>query len=262
MIKEITDSEIENAKKVLGDHLVIPLNKEGALESLLFCIASQATRWEISSQIIYSLRKQSHGDENVYASWESLTDKDFVNNVAAQERWRFAYNRRFDSAIDYFGNKQGAWWENIINSDTKSREYFCKKIKWLSRKTFSFWHICLGGRNLLALDVYVLRGLNNLGIDMNQYFFTPKSRSEEGQKVRKTPTKKEYLRIENNARGLFLKDERFLSENGIIDMALVDSLLWWRGANRNSLGQLGLFGSGINSWILPYSGYNSLPTQI
>ena len=261
MIKEITDSEIENARKVLSDHLVNPLNREGALESLLFCIASQATRWEKASNFIYSLRRNSQGDEHKYTSWEDLIDKEKVNAIALENNWRFAYNRRFDEAIDYFQSQRGEWWINIINSDSESREWFCEKIKWLSRKTFSFWHICLGGTNLLALDVYVTKGLSSYGLEINPHFFTPKSRSNEGQKVRKTPSKKEYLRIEYKAKSFFSQDERFLLPSRRLDMALVDSLLWWKGASRKDLNQGNLFGSGVDSWMLPYSRYSfSLPS--
>ena len=256
MIQQIDDAEIKNARVVLNDHLVTPLNREGALESLLFCIASQATRWEVASRFIYNLRNNSHGNTEQYASWEDLTNKDKVNETAHKSRWRFAYGRRFDSSIDYFRDSEGEWWTDVANADAKSREDYCKDIKWLSRKTFSFWHLCLGGKNLLALDVYVSRGLNELGVKMNHYFFKSQPIKTGNQNVRRTPVKKEYLRIENSARKLFSADERFLLDNGEVDIALVDSFLWWKGANRKGVHQMNIFGDGADSWVLPYSGYS------
>ena len=256
MIENISDYQIEVARKVIEDHKVKPLNKEGALESLVFCIASQATRWEIASKIIYALRRSSHGNEKAFTSWEDLTSKDNINRIVRENRWRFAYNERFDSAIDYFRNLESGWWMPIVEADSKTREKYCAEIRWLSRKTFSFWSICLGGTNLLALDVYVLRGLKDLDIEMNSHFFTPKSRNVGVQKVRKTPSAKEYIIFENSAREIFSHDERFLMEDGRVNMALVDGVLWWNGANRYDSNQLGLFGSGMNSFILPYSGYS------
>lgn len=256
MMQQISDSEIKNAQVVLNDHLVRPLNREGALESLLFCIASQATRWEVASRFIYELRKSSHGSTEQYATWEDMTDKNKVNEIAQRARWRFAYGKRFDASIDYFKNPPGKWWQDVASADASNREEYCKRIKWISRKTFSFWHLCLGGKNLLALDVYVMRGLNEFGIKMNPYFFTSQPRKTGDQNVRRTPIKKEYLKIENAARDLFSADGRFLLGNGEVDMALVDSFLWWRGANRKGVHQTNLFGNGADSWILPYSGYS------
>lgn len=254
MIKEIPDSQIETARMVLEDHIVEPITREGALESLFFCIASQAAPWERASQFVYSLRELSHGNKGQYASWRDLTDDGKVKLAAKSSRFRFEYADRFGAAMDYFRSKEGEWWGEIIVADGETRERYCDEIKWVGRKTFSFWNLCLGGNQLAVLDVHVMRGLNELGVEMNPYFFESlKRRNGTKQNVRKTPGKRDYLRIEAEARQIFSRDDRFLLPNGEVDMALVDSVLWWRGANRNGATQMNLFGNVSASYNLPYS---------
>ena len=254
MIKNIKDSEIENGRKVLKDHVVNPLTYEGALESLYFCILSQATPWEKASELIYKMRDVSHQKDKdargKTSSLQVLSNKKVLNRILVENGWRFHHNKRLDESCDHFANANPKILDEIINADENVREKY-SYIKWLSRKTFSFWHLCLGGTNLLALDVYVMRGLSELGINMKESYHTSKSR-EDGQNVRGTPSKKEYLEIEAEARSLFSKDKRFL-QGDKVNMALVDSVLWWKGANRGDPQQVYLFGNGTRSWMLPYA---------
>lgn len=249
---DISNSEIESAKRVLEDHVVNPLNREGALESLLFCISSQMMTWERASKFIYALRGASKRDENEYASWDVLTDKDKVNEIAHSSGLRFAYANRFDPSIDFFKNMNGEWWKGVLEANEESREDYCAQIKHIGRKTFSFYHVCLGGTDLIALDVHILRKLaTRLGVNMDEFYYKTKPPGENGhQRRRSTPPKREYLRLENTAREIFSQDERFLKQNGEVDAALVDALLWWDGANRT--GHQGyLFGGETSK--LPYA---------
>ncbi len=244
-----SDYEIEKARQVLSKHIPEDITKESALELLLFCIASQAMRWELASDFVKSLRQKSFGK---YSSWEILINKNLVHETSKEKGYRFHHERRFDCAIDYFQNNDFNS-EEIMNANIKTRREYCEQIKFLGNKTFSFWHLCLGGKNLLALDVHVLRGLNKLGIDMDEYYFASKPRGKGNQKVRKTPNEKDYLRIEDDARNLFSEDERFFISNGKVDMALVDALLWWKGASRNGTMQLYLPGEDFQEFsYLPY----------
>ena len=96
-----------------------------------------------------------------------------------------------------------------------------------------------------------MRGLNNLGIKIDPIYIIPQKRTlNSKRKVRITPNKKDYLRIEQESYNLFLQDERFLMPDGKIDMALVDTVLWWKGANRGDSYQFNLFNYGST---LPYS---------
>ncbi len=254
--RDITDAQIEEARQVLEDHVVNPLGKEGALENLLWCIASQGLGWEPASNFVYNLRDESRPeDKNAkmkFASLEVLFDKDRVYGVSKRIGLRFAYARRFDSAIDYFTNRDGEWWNDVLQAGVKDRENYVRDIKWVSNKTFSFWHLCLGGKNLIALDVHVMRGLNELGVEMNKGYYNPIRRKTGSQKVRRTPSEKDYLRIEEEAREIFSSDERFLKSEGEVDMSLIDAVLWWKGANRGSNGQAQLFGNAL-SWMMPYA---------
>ena len=95
-----------------------------------------------------------------------------------------------------------------------------------------------------------MKGLNNLGIEINPHYIIPRKRNGNSkQKVRSSPEKEDYLRIEQEAYRLFLQDKRFLLPNGKVDVALVDTVLWWNGANRGNLYQYNLFNIGST---LPY----------
>jgi len=254
MIKEISDYNIEEAKKILDDHIVPEVTQESALESLLFCISSQVSLWEASVKFIRNLRLASYPKDqfsiNRIANFDVLTNKSMVNEAARIGGLRFSKHGRFESSIDYFVNENNEWWRDIPNADVDLREEYVKKIKWLGIKTFSLWHICLGGKNLLALDVWVMKGLNNLGIEINPHYIIPRKRNGNSkQKVRSSPEKEDYLRIEQEAYRLFLQDKRFLLPNGKVDVALVDTVLWWNGANRGNLYQYNLFNIGST---LPY----------
>jgi len=262
MTSTITNEQIERAKTVLENHLVKPLTRAGAIENGLFCIASQATEWELPSRFIRLLRQQSRPQDpdaiHKYATLEVLTDKAAVNAAAKKAGWRFPHQDRFGPFIDYFGFRKEPWWDLVKGANSEFRESQVRKIHYMGCKTYSFWHICLGGRNLIALDVYVMKGLNNLGIELNGDFWTPVKRPTDGQRVRRTPPKNEYLRIEQAARELFAQDERFVigrptMEPKRVDMALVDAVLWWKGANRGDESQRYLFGGDRSGLILPYA---------
>lgn len=254
-ISSISDAEIERARLVLENHTVTPLTREGAFESGLFCICSQATSWEIPSAFVRNLRMQSHpGDPNAvnrYSTMAVLTDKDRVNTAAEEEGWRFAYAKRFDPFIEYFGRREGEWWLNVRNADLDAQTKYVREVRYLGRKTLDFWMLCLG-RDSIALDVHVMKRLSGLGINVPEDFITPRTRSVGKQKVRRTPNATEYARIGSEARTLFSQDERFVP-NGHVDMALVDALLWWDGANRGDSNQGYLFSGDRSGLILPYA---------
>lgn len=258
MIESISDPEIEKARRILNYHIVNPLTRDGALEVGLFCICSQATPWEIACRFVHNLRDVAyHGDRgarNRYAPRSFLIDKKEVDAASERAGWRFANMGRFDEFIDYFGSlgeTDAGWWNRIKGAGVGLRGYHVERVKWLSSKTFSFWNICLGGTKLLALDVYVMTGLRDLGIDIPESFVIPQAREVGSQKVRKTPSAKKYLEIEQKASGLFQGDSRF-THNGEVDLAMVDAVLWWGGANRGEAEQGCLFGSDQFEIISPY----------
>ncbi|MEK6945612.1 MAG: hypothetical protein AABW63_02365 [Nanoarchaeota archaeon] len=242
----INKEDFEKGSKVLNHHFVEPLTKEGALEAGIWCIGSQATPWEMARDFIYRLRKFSYPDDpnshEKISRIEVTTDVSLVNRCSKEVGWRFAYSDRFREFIEYFGklNYDKDWHYEVRDSDGDFREEIVQEVKWMGRKTFSFWHICLGGKKLLALDVWIMKALKDLGVDVPDHFVTSIARNVGSQKVRKTPGKTDYLRIEEEARRLFSKDGRFVRD-GQVDMALVDGVLWWKGASRETRDQTSLF---------------------
>lgn len=254
-IENISDQEIAHGKKVLDDHVVDKVKIESGLETLFFCIVSQGTTWEVASNFVDHLRAESKKrglNGSKYASLEVLNDRPALYAAAKKAKWRFTSGRRFDPSLDYFSQLDHEWWAGIPQAGIEEREKLVKNIKWLGRKTVSFWHLCMGGKNLMTLDVHVMRGLNDLGVELDERYFDPVKRKDGSQIVRHVPSGKDYLRIEAQAKSLLEKDERF-SYDGRVDLALATSVLWWRGANRGDSEQGYLFGSGLRSWALPYA---------
>ena len=189
------------------------------------------------------------------ASFKILSGKYLVNLAAQESGIRFSKHGRFESSIDYFLKTNHEFWKEIPNADINLREEYVnhnstKRIRWVGRKTFSLWHQFLGGKELLALDVWVMKRLNKLGIEIDEDYIIPKRRTPKSQKNRLTPSKEDYLRIEREAYEIFSQDKRFLLPDERVDMTLVDAVLWWKGANRGSLNQYKLFDNGST---FPYS---------
>jgi hypothetical protein len=280
--KDITDIEIEDAKKVLENFVVNPVTRDSAIESGIFAIANQSSMWETPSKIVYALREASHPrDPNArlkYSTWDVYHNEGKVNEIARQNGWRFHHERRFEDLIKRFANHSKEFWEDIILADSDSRLKLFKdertRINYMNYKTFSFWHLCLGGTNLLPIDIHIARQLARVyGFDIDESFYTSVKRKprnislsqeiqldlfQEGkrtyktkrQNVARTLSPRKYLEIESKAIQYFSQDERFLKD-GKLNAALVASVLWWRGANRGERDQSCIFGQG-SSWILPY----------
>ncbi len=286
-LEAIKDYEIEDARKVLKDHMPKHLTRESALESLLWCIANQSTNWERPVNFVYNMRSEaakSHPN-GMYTSWDFMMDKQLVNKIAQDSGLMFYRESRYDYAIDYFRNKKGKWWEEIVNADIQTRKKYVNEIKYLGMKTFSFWHICLGGKNLIALDIWIRRQLqSDFGIKDLEKYSKPTIRYRKKKEVSSNgfhqldlgleiidggtaPTsyehplgrrimpglpEKVYLNVEKKTKEIFKKDQRFILPNGQIDLALVDALLWWRGAHRYGE-QSHFLGNGMATFVMPYA---------
>jgi thermostable 8-oxoguanine DNA glycosylase len=277
-IQNITDKEIQEAKEILSAHVVRSLTKESALEAGIFTIASAGTPWDaFPTKLVTKLREISCSTP---AKYDILSDQNLLRKLSTDLRWRFHHDNRFSSLIENFKNRPEDWWLNVLNADEKYRAHQTnskspEKIKYMAYKTFSFWHLCLGGKNLATLDIHVRRQLNercNFNLDKNyiSHQERPSTQTPTGhahttfdgsaeeiiattyQRVSVEPPPKAYLEIETRMRDYFSKDERFL-HNGQIDMSLATTLLWWSGAKREASGQLYLEGFEKGHAALPHA---------
>ncbi len=278
MISQISDEEISEAKEILSAHVVNSLTRESALESGLFAIASAGTPWDgFPTRLVRELRRLSGSTP---ASYSVLSDQHLIRKLAKDLRWRFHHGDRFSSLIGAFEKRSENWWEAVVNADEAYRESQTnskspEKIDYMAYKTFSFWHLCLGGKSLATLDIHVRRQLNerlNFGID-ERYVTHQKRQSTERatnhvhktlaggeeeivdrtyQRVSVEPASKVYCEIERQMRNYFVSDSRFVVD-GKTDMALVTSLLWWGGARRESANQLYLDGFEKPHAALPHA---------
>lgn len=245
--KFISDYDVEMGRESLQKQIVKPLTRRGALEAGLFCICSQASRWETAASFIYELRDKSYPKDpdarRKYSSLEVITNPKKVNEAAYKVGWRFAYANRFEPFIRYFGGERYLtedWHFQIREGSIDHRDSIVEAVRWLGHKTYSFWNICLGGTDFIALDVWVMKNLRELGAHIPKKYVEGIQRKTDKQIVRATPSREEYLRMEQEARDIFSRDKRFKLPGGKVDLALVDGVLWWMGANRDKTRQLEL----------------------
>lgn len=267
-LSDIRDYEVSDGADILYAHQVNPQTREGVMENLLWCIMSQATTWEQASKSIFDLRRACHSGNgidplNTYLTMDFMQDLDTVNYYVRQSGFRFHHENRLDGAIRYLSSlPDDSWIEEVVSADSSLRDEYVSRMKGVAQKTFSFWHLCLGGTSLIALDVHVLRGLSQLGLDIPEKYYVPQKRERDvsnvlvqersfeffgaqesfevvegnSQSVRASPKGKEYDHIEGDALKLFSQDGRFFLDSvlgpGSVDAALVDAVLWWRGARR------------------------------
>ena len=270
---KISDVEIAKAREVLDRFVVRDLNRASALEAGIYAIANQASMWDYAPlRVILGLRG---GNMSRYAKLDVLTNPDSVEEIAKKVGWRFHHEKRFTPFIKYFGPLNDDFWQSIVMADAGVRDFYDGAINFMAFKTISFWHLCLGGKNLLPLDVHLLRTLRtDFGLEINEKYFTGKRRKgkrfpkgvtqgglfgetfdyhdKDMQCVRSVLSRHDYLKVEREAQELFSRDERFF-ESGKLNNALVASVLWWKGAQRGEYGTDTMFGKGENGFDkLPY----------
>jgi hypothetical protein len=207
-----------------------------------------------------------------------LCDIDLLSNLAKKSRLRFHHQDRFRPSFEYLNSLKSDFediFAEVKESDSKTREKYIKEMKFVDYKTFSFWHLCLGGKNLATIDVHVRRRLaKDFGFDIKPEYYTTtkrKSRNEmisshpglfgesvkeysyKYQNVTPQPNGREYIELEGKIREFFSGDKRLLLDNGKVDMSLVTALLWWRGARRENSRQISFDYFDCGSKVLPYS---------
>ncbi|MEK6888515.1 MAG: hypothetical protein AABW80_00220 [Nanoarchaeota archaeon] len=216
-----------------------------------------------------------NGKMDEYAKLDILCYPEKVEKIAKKRGWRFHHERRFEPFVKYFGPLQDDFWTSIVMADKGVRDFYDGAINWMAFKTISFWHLCIGGENLLPLDVHLLRTLRtDFGLKIDEKYFTGKRRKRKKfsrwivqkglfgvdfdyddanvQSVRSVLSRADYSRVEREAQELFSRDERFV-ENGRLNNALVAGVLWWKGAQRGEYGAETIFGKGEHGFDkLPY----------
>ena len=237
----------DEVKEVMEAHIVPDKDPRTLWKSLVFCIASsQNLNFERAVALTTSLN-----DEPL----ARVSNGSFIYSMA-HPHLRFREDR-FSPMFTHV-NSHAKGIEGLTHDfleDPTLREEMVREVNYVGPKTASFWHLCLGGKKLLTLDVHNLRQLAGLGIDMKKGYHTPVPRSSgvtEGKKVVITPPHKDYYRIEQEALELLVQFPELCSD-GEVNGALATSLFWWAGARAergNTPGQGMLFGAPFKS---PYT---------
>jgi hypothetical protein len=136
-----------------------------------------------------------------------------------------------------------------------------KHVKWLGMKTSSFWYMCLGGTQLMTLDVHNLRQIGGLGIHVPEEHYRGEQRGD-GRTIVTIPSRAQYERIEADTLALLTGCAAVKNCRGP-DGALVSALFWVTGAKAtrgyNPL-QHDMFETPRLSFVSPYNP-GTLPTR-
>lgn len=227
---------IEESRSIL-DKLTLPgrLLREGGFSedalrmcwiSLAFCIAGQGQSFERPVRFARELCR--YGLEYV-ADVRNVRDKAFGCNRWLEDRYSFAFD-----AIDKAGGIERVVRDYLDNPLETRRELI--KIKWIHCKTSSFWHLCLGGKELMTLDVHNYRQLAGLGVKIgNPYLYIPRIRPKSGNRATDTASLKEYEQIERDALEFLSRFPEFL-DNGKVKGDLATTIFWVAGAEASRKG--------------------------
>ena len=243
-------THLRESRQALQAHVVPDQHERRLYESLVFAIGSQYIDFEIPVGLLHRLRRHSLRD--IRALKNGALDKIVAASRFKQDRCTpaFAYVQEYPGgitqlAIDYLTDPHDV------------REQLVDDVTWIGPKTASFWYLCLGGRELMTLDIHNLRQLAGLGVPIPQSHYEGKVRGAAnleqqanmttgGISVPTTPRMREYRAIEQHALAL-LQQFPVFTTRGRFDPSLATTAFWLAGA-KHKRGVL----SDLN-FIPPYS---------
>ena len=237
--RPVMDCSVSDEAREILEKIVIPeQTPEMFYLSLIFCIASHRQNYERPASLTRDLSRMSLSRD----IGDLLRDSDFVKDTAVLHgiRWGSVKEKnRVDPAFRDIEKYRGI--EGLV-SDFKAapmmmRDKLVQDVKWIAHKTASFWYLCLGGEQLMTLDVHNYRQIAGLGVEVPEEFYRGKRRGN-GKKELRTASVGEYIRIEQETLKLL---------NGAVSGAMATTLFWLVGAKMQrgiNLYQQGLFEEG------------------
>lgn len=244
----------------MNAHQVRERTQRTCTESVLLCYMAQANSSEQLFRFFHKVKDASL-DQLQNHSWLLKNNAPFRFKTAKDDR----ITPFFEFANQYGGVDQLA--EDFLESPYAVREKLVSKVGGMGMKTASFWYYLLGGRNeLVTLDQHVLEQAASLGVSMRSSLVNPlprKSGLYEGQPVRNSPSKQEYLSIEEDLQKLFAHyslGSRKVHDayEGNTDTSLWFTTLWLAGIHEDRRQRFGhvpvltdLFGD--SRFIYPYT---------
>lgn len=243
---------LDENKVIYNGHIIPELTPRKCLEAMIFCIASQGLVFERASDFANMIKKLSD---------EDIKDPELVHKRAVvcmrfkEDRFSsfYEFTQKYDDGIlglarDYLKNSKSLRLE--LNA----------KVNYVGLKTASFWNLCLGGKELMTLDVHNLRQIAGLDIvDIKESHYIGQRRKTTNKCIATTPSDKDYLRIEKETLDYFkcfrLANPDFFDKGGDIDASFLTSLFWWEGVKKErgvNPYQITMFGNLDLATILPY----------
>lgn len=225
--RPVRDCPISDEAKGILENLVVPeQTPEMFYLSLIFCIASHRQNYERPTRLVRHLLGMFRSSSIHIGNPDPLRDPDIVKNTAVTHGVRWSSVREKNRVYPAFryieGYRHGieGLVEDFKADSVGMRDKLVRDVKWIAHKTASFWYLCLGGEQLMTLDVHNYRQIAGLGVDVPNEFYEAKRRKN-GIKELKTASEREYVRIEQETLTLL---------NGVVSGAMVTTLFWLVGA--------------------------------
>lgn len=209
-------------------------------EALLFAVGSRNTSFARVLSFMESLREED-GTTDV----GKISDPSFIASRMNGHGLPLGGNH-FEDALE-FVNREGIKKVvyDFLSRPEEYREEFVNAVNGVGYKTASLWHICLGGRDLMALDLHNLRqigGLNLPEIQLPEGVLNPKPRvggKMQGRRIAQALTHKQYADVEKRAKGYFQRFKGLFDfphvplEGGdsfdFFSAAMLTAVLYWNG---------------------------------
>jgi hypothetical protein len=243
---------LDESRSIYEGHVLPVLTQRKCLEAMIFCIASQGLVFERASEFANMIKGLSS---------DEIGDPELVHKRAI-ECMRFKEDR-FSPFYEFVSKYQYGILglaKDFLEKPKEVRLELAKEVSYVGLKTASFWNLCLGGKELMTLDVHNLRQIGGLKVaPIKESHYLGQRRETSGKWIATTPSDKDYLHIEDCVLTHFgynrnVNPELF-EKDGSLNAALLTSLFWWEGVKKErgvNPYQRTLFGNLDLATVLPY----------
>ncbi len=216
----ISAPTVAHARTILHAHTIPKFDARHCAIALYFCIASQYSTYERPVAFARALHN---------ATLDQLFDDATLRERAVAAKLLFT--DRFAASISYTraypgGIEQLA--QDYLDRPMETRRILVEHVNYLSMKTASFWHLCLGGTSLMTLDRHNYRQIAGLGVHVDKGL-SHGTRRTDGRVIPLSARPAAYERIERETVHV-LRDEPLLQRDQNVDSALATALFWTTGA--------------------------------
>lgn len=246
--KPVPEWHVAEAATVARQHVIPQRTERAGIEAAIYAVQSQGLTYERPLEFLQALGR---------ASLEQLMDPAYIHKAWVETGARFKENR-FAPILSFMAGYPGGVGKLMQDYEARPRKTrdLLDEVKYIGPKSASFIGLCWGiRREVLTIDVHVLRQAAGMGIDVKPSHYLGARRASgktKGRNIQTHPNGKEYMRIEQKLLDLVENSDlpnRFpvcRNPDGSLNTALLTTLFWWAGAKgkRTPLEQAEIFPGG------------------